>query len=218
MNERARGDTPSFRRLVDDLAEFLDALPVPDGLSTRLPRFVVAISWGGKLALALAKRRPGRMDALALLCPGIFSRVEVSLGEKLGIAWARLVAPTRVFPIPLGEPELFTASIRWQEFIRNDPLSLREATARFLSESVRLDFYVSRAGRCMSVPVLLMLAEKDRIIDNARTRRYFETLASPDKSIREYENAHHTLEFEPDPDRFLADLLDWLETTRQSRL
>jgi alpha-beta hydrolase superfamily lysophospholipase len=35
--------------------------------------------------------------------------------------------------------------------------------------------------------------------------------ASTDIEIIEYPGAHHTLEFEPDPDRFIADLLRWLE-------
>jgi alpha-beta hydrolase superfamily lysophospholipase len=54
------------------------------------------------------------------------------------------------------------------------------------------------------------LAEQDRIIDNTATRRFVEQLAATDKEIIEYAGAHHTLEFEPDPDRFVGDLLRWL--------
>jgi alpha-beta hydrolase superfamily lysophospholipase len=39
-----------------------------------------------------------------------------------------------------------------------------------------------------------------------------ERLASTDRQIIEYPNAHHTLEFEPDPNRFIDDLLHWLES------
>ena len=46
---------------------------------------------------------------------------------------ARLFAPRTLFPIPLSDPELFTASLHQQEFIRTDPLSLREATLAGLS-------------------------------------------------------------------------------------
>src|SRR5262249_22347957 len=178
LNLRARGDAPSFRRLVDDLAEFLDALPQPDPPQAKLKRLLIAISWGGKLALALEKRWPGRIDGLALLCPGLFAQVAPSIGDRLGIIWSRLVSPTRMFPIPLSEPELFTATEHWQEFIRNDPLCLRQATARFLSESVRLDWYLKLGKPDVRVPVLLMLASEDRIIRNEPTRRFVEELAS----------------------------------------
>ena len=65
--------------------------------------------------------------------------------------------------------------------------------------------------RRIQLPVLLLLAEHDRIIDNARTRAFVERVFVGDREIHEYAGAHHTLEFEPDPEPFLADLLSWLE-------
>jgi alpha-beta hydrolase superfamily lysophospholipase len=87
---------------------------------------------------------------------------------------------------------------------------LHRATARFLVESFRLDRCVRSAPPLVKLPVLLLLAEQDRIIDNAATRRFVEKFATTDKEIIEYAGAHHTLEFEPDPDRFVGDLLRWL--------
>ena len=52
------------------------------------------------------------------------------------------MAPENPFPIPLNEPEMFTANPAWQQFLREDPLRLRQATARLLIESVRLDGYL----------------------------------------------------------------------------
>src|SRR5438132_9127428 len=46
MNDQDRGDAPSFRRLLDDIAEFLRTLRH----TPRLPLFLGGISWGGKLA------------------------------------------------------------------------------------------------------------------------------------------------------------------------
>ncbi len=57
---------------------------------------------------------------------------------------------------------------------------------------------------------MLMLAGKDRILDNARTKAYFEKFASENKRLIVYPDAHHTLEFEPDPEPFINDLIAWL--------
>lgn len=206
LNSKDRGDTPSFRRLLDDIAEFLWEFR-----TERRPVFLVGISWGGKLAVALPRRYPGLIDGIALLCPGICPKIRPPFRQHCAIAVARLFRPRWLFPIPLNDPELFTATPRWQQFLREDPLSLHRATARFLIESVRLDGYLRFAARAVRVPVLLMLAEHDRIIDNARTRRFVERFPSDDKQVIEYPGAHHTLEFEPDPDRFVDDLRDWLE-------
>ncbi len=210
LNELDRGDAPSFRRLIDDVAEFLsEKVPglQPGDLQ---PLFLMAISWGGKLAAALQRRHPGLVDGLALLCPGFKARVRPPLRERLGIAWSYLVAPRKLYPVPLNDPELFTASPEGQRLVRGDPLAVRQATARFLANSVRLDGYLRLVPKHVTVPVLLLLAGQDRIIDNARTRRFVESFATPDKTILEYPEAHHTLEFEPRPHRYLSDLIGWL--------
>jgi alpha-beta hydrolase superfamily lysophospholipase len=210
LNDQDRGDAPSFRRLIDDMAEFLQ--PQAHGLQPvgLLPTHLIAISWGGKLAAALLRRRPGLVDGLALLCPGFRAVVRPPLRDRLGVAWSYLTAPRRLFPVPLNDPELFTTSPEWLRFLRDDPLAVREATARFLANSVRLDGYLRFVPRHVTVPVLLLLAGRDRIIDNAATRRFVESFATTDRTVIEYPEAHHTLEFEPRPHRYLDDLIGWL--------
>jgi alpha-beta hydrolase superfamily lysophospholipase len=215
LNEQDRGDARGgFRRLLDDIAEYLTHLrgspPRGEG-NRRSPVFLVAISWGGRLGAALQWRHSGLVNGLALLCPGFFPQVRSGLRAAVGVAWSRLVAPRRLFPIPLSDPALFTASERWQQFIRDDPLALHQATARLLFTNNRLSRYLWLVPRRVRVPVLLLLAEKDRIINNARTRRYVDCFASTDKQVIEYPEAHHTLEFEPAPDRYLGDLVGWLD-------
>jgi alpha-beta hydrolase superfamily lysophospholipase len=206
LNTQERGDAPSFRRLLDDVAEYLQSLR-----KQARPLFLLAISWGGKLAVALQRRHPGLVDGLVLLCPGFCPRVRPTAQERLGILWARLFQPRRLFPVPLNDPELFTAAPRWLQFLRDDPLALRQATARLLIESVRLDAYLRFCPKHVQVPVLVLLAEHDQIIDNVKTRRWVQKLATADITIHDCSGAHHTLEFEPDPDPYIAVVQRWLE-------
>src|SRR5262249_25423473 len=111
--------------------------------------------------------------------------------------------------IPLTNPELFTATPRWLDFLRSDALSLHRATAAMLVASARLDWFVRNAPERITMPTLLMQAGLDRIIDNVRTKAYFDRFASPDKRLIVYPEAHHTLEFEPDPEPFIRDLITW---------
>jgi alpha-beta hydrolase superfamily lysophospholipase len=151
------------------------------------------------------------------LCPGIVPRVKSSLGQRWVIAATRLISPRRMFGVPLDDPELFTVTPRWQRFIEEDPLSLRQITARLSIESVRLDYYLRLFRPRFRFPLLLLLAGQDRIVQNEPTRRYLERCAAGDKQIIEYPQAHHTLEFEPDPDLFIKDLLHWLQTKVRPR-
>jgi alpha-beta hydrolase superfamily lysophospholipase len=214
MNSAARGDAPSYGRLLDDLVEFLDSPSIAHG--TR-PVFLQAVSWGGKLALALQKWRPGAIDGLVLLCPGLFPRVGVSLGMRLRILATRLIAPRRLFPIPLSDVTLFTANRQWLEFLRVDPLALHHATARFLVESARLDVYLRSVAHHVCVPTLLLLAGRDRVIRNDRTQQFFQRLAAVDKNVITYAEAEHTLEFEPNPHWFTAEIVRWLDRQCQKQ-
>jgi alpha-beta hydrolase superfamily lysophospholipase len=213
-NRQDRGHTPSARRLIDDIAELLRSI------RTRredLPTALAGISWGGKTAVITAARHPELVDLLALVCPGLQPRVGVSFRERLSIAAAFLSNRRKTFPIPLSDPALFTASPEGQRFIAADPLGLHAGTAGLLAASTFIDRSVKRALGRVTQPVLLMLAGQDRIVDNARTLAQFERLASTEKRLIEYPEAHHTLEFEPDPSRYALDLAAWLDAQADVR-
>ncbi len=206
-NTARRGDTPSFRRLLDDIAEFVAERRRECGW---LPTVLAGISWGGKLAVGLPYRKPGLVDGLVLLCPGLVPKVAPAFAQRARIAVARVFRPGKFFPIPLNDPDLFTADPGWQTYIEGDRYGLREATARFLFGSFSLDLYLRRAARRVTVPTLLLLAGQDRVIDNAGTRRAAVGFASRDNRAIDYPAAHHTLEFEADGHPFVGDVIRWL--------
>ena len=205
LNTAHRGDCPGFRRLLDDVAEFTQQL------RGWLPVYVAGISWGGKLAVGLAKRKPGLVNGLILMCPGLKPKVSPAVSQRLRILVASLLRPTKFFPIPLNEPELFTASPHWQQFIAANRNDLHEATARFLFNSAAFDLYLKRAARCVTAPTLTLLAGRDQIIDNALTRRFLASFPSRDNRVIDYPDAEHTLEFEGDSHPFIADIVTWID-------
>jgi len=207
-NSVDRGHLPSAKRLLLDLTECLNEVHVRTGFT----RFhVVGVSWGGKLALALFRFLPERVASMALVAPGLFPSVDIPLAQKVRVVWSVAThAPTR-FPIPLQDPEMFTANPQRQAFIREDKLSLHQVTGPFLRASRRLDrFALSVARMPEHRPLRLFLAEHDRIIDNHKTREFVRSLPWPLRDIVEYRDAHHTLEFEPDPEPFFGDLVGWI--------
>jgi alpha-beta hydrolase superfamily lysophospholipase len=209
-NQRDRGHTPTPRRLNLDLAEWLTTVKAEQ---PALPLALAGISWGGKLVVIAAARYLKLVDAVAFICPGLHPRVGVSRVELLRVFWAFLTNRRKTFEIPLSDPALFTASPEWQAFIAADPLSLRHATAGLMAASSFIDLLVKWYHRGVKQPALLMLAGRDRIVDNGRTLDYFAGLPSQDRQVIEYPEGHHTLEFEPDPSRYALDLTAWLDRT-----
>jgi alpha-beta hydrolase superfamily lysophospholipase len=208
-NTRDRGHTPSARRLIGDLVEWMRSIRADQ---PGLPIAVAGISWGGKLAVILAAQHPELVNAVALICPGLHPRVGVTGKERFAIAWSLLTNRRKRFPIPLSDPALFTANPQGQAFIEADPLALHEATAGLLAASFFIDRIVARTPPKIRQSVLLMRAGQDRIIDNAQTLAFFNRIASADSQVIDYPEGHHTLEFDPDPDRYAHDLVRWLDS------
>jgi len=210
LNEVSRGDSPSFRTLLDDLKEFLQYQRKEIAGST--PLILGAISWGGKIAFGLEIRMANLVDGFILLAPGFCPKIQPTRKERFFIALGSLFSPRRLFNIPLNDPELFTSNPVAQNFLKEDPLALRKATARFLLDSVRLDFYLRIFRTKISKPILLLIAGQDKIIDNEKTIEFVKRFASGSLTIKEYPEAHHTFEFEPEPQKHIEEIKEWLQT------
>lgn len=205
-----RGDASHLDRLFHDVVQSVAWLE-RQGLSG-LPKVLMAVSWGGKLAALTAARRPELFDGLALLAPGLCTLVRANVAQRIALRAADAAGfGSREIPIPLDDPALFTDVREYQDFIRNDALTLRRATVRFLRISLELDAELQQSASRVQCPTLLMLAGRDRIVDNAATRRFVETFGSDRKTVIEYPQATHTLEFETDRHRVFQDLSSWLD-------
>ncbi len=217
-NTVARGDAASAEILLEDVATCCRAaMAMYDAPRVRL----VGVSWGGKLAAAFCLRRwPGvEVGSLTMVAPGIVSKVDVPLSEKLAIGLALLGRPApgaprggAMFDVPLSDVELFTDNPPMRDYLARDPYRLHRATARFLYASRRLDSMLRPASGlglprgALSLPATLLLAGRDRIVDNDATGRIIARLTAGKAHVEQLDAAH-TIEFEPDPATFHAALL-----------
>jgi len=205
VNMAARGDAGTCETWLTDVEDYLASLP------SDVPTVLAGISWGGKLVAALARRPLLDLAGIAMICPGLFACQQANRLQRtlLRAAGAAGLSGLRV-AIPLRDPALFTATPHWRDYIRDDPLTLRRITIRFALADLQLNGYARGAPEDIRAPALLMLAGRERIVDNRRTRDFFHCIRSPDKTELEYATAGHTLEFETDPSRYLWDLRDWI--------
>jgi alpha-beta hydrolase superfamily lysophospholipase len=209
MNEERRGHAPPARRLIDDVAELLHHVSAE---SPAVPTVLLSMSWGGKLALAVAAEQAARLAGLALLYPGLRPRVRPSWLQDVLLSWCRGRGYVNgLMPVPLDDPALFTSDPAYQERLRHDPLALHQVTRGFIMASRDLDALIESAPPAITCPIVVLLAGRDRIIDNAAVRQYA-TRFRGSLTVQEYADAAHTLEFEGCRDQMLVDLAGWLNT------
>ncbi len=195
----ARGDAAGCGQLIDDTAAAVEHIRRQTGADAVA---LVGVSWGGKLMVLHAMGEPETVATLTLVAPGIKPAVGVGAATKVAIAASRLCCPRRTFDIPLSDPALFTDNPPMRQYLTADPHRLHGATARLLVASAMLDRMVTRGRRgSLTVPTSLLLARRDRIIDNAATCSLLGRLTAGRVQVHQFDAAH-TIEFEPDPTPF----------------
>lgn len=212
-----RGHAAHGMRLINDvraLAALARDEHRADALGgSSLPVVLLGMSWGGKTAAATVSLFPSEFQGLALLYPGLEPRLRPNAWQRFQLKLARRFEITKTdIPIPLRSPELFTDTPKWRQFIAEDPLALHAVTSSFLNAGKDLDDIVASHGTDVRCPVLLMLAGRDKIIDNTKTRTRVASFMTNDFTSICYPDACHTLEFEPDRDVIFSDLTEWLRT------
>ena len=218
LNGFQRGHAAHAMRLVNDVRA-LRELAINETVvgtvnsNAQLPITILGISWGGKLAAVVAALFPREFDRLALLYPGLVARIGPTWSQLLRLNLARTFEVVKHhIPIPLDDPALFTQVPEWQQFISHDPLALHTVSSSFLNAGRDLDRELTT--HCVKIlqPTLLLLAENDSIIDNGAVRERVNRFGTHQLTTQVYPGARHTLEFEPNRDVVLADLLAWLST------
>ena len=203
-----RGHAASYEQLLDDLDLFRDlaAREQPGA-----PLFLAGSSWAAKLANASAARSRQALAGLVLLGPGLFPRVDLTIGQKLAMLLYHRARPERDLRIPLV-PDDYTRNPAYLDYIRRDAYRLQTASCRFFWETGRLDRARDRLAAGLDLPILLQIGDADQIMDAAATCRWLQRLDAPDRTSIVYRGAAHTLDFEPEPTvrAYRADLVGWL--------
>jgi acylglycerol lipase len=202
------GHVDRYQTLLADLQAFI----VP--LRQRYDRVsLVGLSWGGKLALSYGLSFPQDVDGLVLITPGLRAAVDVSPWNKMKIALLSVLDPTARVSVPI-QPEMFTTTPLYLEYIRRDPLRLKSATVRFFWQSRALDRYVERNIVGNRLPVPLFLAGEDRIIDNQGVLDVLRRGAAPELALVTYPEQTHSVQLDA-PRRLAQDVATWVRQRAQ---
>ena len=197
------GHVDEYETLFDDIDHFLDSQSF-----TKKP-LVIGLSWGGKLALSYNMARPEKIEALVLITPGLVSLVDVSFIEKIKIFTLSIFSSTSQFALPI-QPEMFTTTPFYLNYIKQDPLRNTTASAEFLMQSRALDGFVDDNITSHSLPTLLFLAGQDQIIDNVKVTAILELNAADNAplTIVEYPEQTHSIQFDA-TDTMVEDIDKW---------
>ena len=205
LNQKDRGHMESYWVLIDDVKEIVERVR---GEHPGKKVYLMGLCWGGKIAVTFAAYHQDIIDGLVLVTPAIKSRVDLPLKEKMNVIFNNYFHPRKLFDVPLYD-HMFTKKARHTDFIVNDELKLKKATARFFFETGKMNLHFNSIAHKIHIPVLALLAGDDLVVDNEKIQKWFEKIGSKDKSIKIYQGCYHSLNFE-EPHNITDYIADWI--------
>lgn len=193
LNLTERGDVDGPQRLLDDLGAVVE--PWRERYAT-----IIYLGWclGSSVALRYLLQKPGMGEGLILMSPDIFER-HVTAGVKKafeGPQWDSRTLPRLRVPVPA---EIYTDTHFLDDFVRKDELKLKDFTPRFMRASMRLKEDLDAHMQAFRHPSLLLLAGRDQIIDNERTRELYRHVGSAEPQVTTLD-CNHGVMFEALPE------------------
>jgi alpha-beta hydrolase superfamily lysophospholipase len=206
----ARGHVRDATMYLRDSAAFLNEV---EQRQPGAPLFVLGHSMGGIFATYVARADAAggqnRLRGLILVNPWIQDVVKVPATRVIPGIVAGMLGSAKPFPL---EPDttLMTSQPEATQLLNADTYWVRNQSKAFLYQISRLRLALPKRARQVRLPALVIQTEGDRTLSQAATRRFYERLASADKTYVTYPDFGHDFEFEPHRAVLDDGLADWI--------
>jgi lysophospholipase len=209
LSEGRRGHCNRFSQYLDDLDVFWGRLRAVSG---QRKTFLLAHSHGALVTLDWwVKRSPRGLSGLVLSSPWL------KLGLRppvLKVFMAKLMG--NIIPwLPVSHglrPEDASRDLEVQRAIEKDPLYNPNATPRWYTQALAAQKEVVSQAAKVTVPVLMLCGEADRIASVPTSREYFQALGSSDKQYREFPGMRHELLNELGKEQVWDEIAGWIKS------
>ncbi len=174
-----------------------------------VPHFLLGHSNGGLIAFHSAVRQPEGLRGLVLSSP--FFGFQIKVPAVKAVAGRVLSRFAPAFGLATGlDPATLSHDAAVVEAYASDPLNVRVATGRWLTESIGAHEDALVRARDLQLPLLLQQAGDDLIASLPASRSIYDRVGSQDRTWRAYPGLFHEIYFELENEAPLADLEGWL--------
>jgi acylglycerol lipase len=196
----------SYKQWLDDLIRIFDQLKAT--LPVGKPVFLVGNSMGGLLSLVSVEFI--HPDGLVLLSPGFDGHPQTFTNlYRLKAIISALLTPDKEVALPYG-PELVTRDESTRLWIGKDPEGRFRVPGKHLLQLLKLSNATKGTAGQVKMPVLMLTAGYDKIVNNKVNEAFFERLTAPGKRAKHFAEAWHDLMFDPLVDEVAEEVVQWI--------
>lgn len=214
LDHRGHGHSPGrranirrFGLVVEDLHALMERAAAAHA---GLPLTLIGHSMGGAIALECALRHPGAQRQLVLSAPALSAGDSVPAIQALILRLLSTLLPNAgALRLPAEAISRDPAVVRAYD---QDPLVYRGSIpARTLAELFGAMRSFPDSVAQLEVPVLVLHGTGDTLVPLAAVEPVLARLGPVDKTVHRYEGLYHEVFNEPERDRVIGDVLDWLD-------
>ncbi|NSL51349.1 alpha/beta hydrolase [Calidifontibacillus erzurumensis] len=213
ISTRRRGHIESFDVYIDTITQW-----VQEAENYHLPIFLLGHSMGGLAVIRALQEKNLPVQAVILSSPCL-GLVE---GPPKGLEWAsralNLFMPTLRVPTNL-EPNVATRNKEIMELDENDSLYVTKVSVRWYRELVKaMQLAMRNIEKLPDIPMLLMQAGADKIVDKVVVKEWFDKLKIKEKLYKEWTNLYHEIFNEPEREEVFKYAKGFIELQLQKSL
>lgn len=205
-----RADCDKWTDYLDDMAVFWGRVREAAG---KLPAFVLAHSHGSLIATHWAASRPEGLTGLVLSAPYYKLALAVPPLKLFGAKLIKGLMPGFQIGNEL-KPEQLSRDPAWQKATTEDPLYLHVTTPRWFFEHSAAQDRLAGLGSAITQPLLMLAGSADPIASMPAAKAFFDTVASKDKTWKEYTDFRHEVMNEVGREQVLDDISQWISAHR----
>lgn len=210
QSEGDRGHVQAFSDYVDDFVQYVRE-EAKEYEGSGLPLFLLGHSMGGTVAALVASRTAEVWRGVVLSGPALIP--DPKIATPMLKALARLLSSyLPKLQVTSLNSDLVSREPAVVQNYKADPLVYHGAMRVRWSHELLLAMDAALAtAPSLTVPVLLLHGEKDGLTLQEGSRRFFDAVLIPDKTICVYPDMYHEIFQDPERDVVLADMLAWLK-------
>jgi len=207
VSDGRRGHVDRFELLLQDLDRF--RREVEGTCDVNLPLFILGHSMGGLITARYIEEYESRFLGAIITSPWFATVMPVPRWKVVMSGVLNRFLPALPIDAAIDE-SLLSHDPRVVERYRDDPLVHGKITPRLFAEaSIAMGLVMQRSDR-IRMPLLLMLAGDDQVVDTRKSEAFARSLTTPDVTIRVLPDYYH--EVLNDHDRGLAarEIRNWI--------
>ncbi len=203
-----KGHVMSFDEYIEDIQNLV--MQAKDRYLNKIT-YLFGSSLGAINAVRYVIRYPRTVDGLILQSPAMGQKLDIGIGKKIAGNFLSILNVKRYFTTGVDYADM----CRNQDTVKRhetDPLRFDSGTARFGVEALKAAKDALESAPRIIMPVLLQQAGDDKVVNHETNHKFFDNLASADKTWKLYDGLYHEIHEEPERDQVLGDLYSWLDT------